>query len=102
MAYERKAQLSGGTIRVLMVAEIRRVMAEIGEGGAKAMQDAANILGVTQRTLYKITGPLDKGGWPEFQVTLEEGMAKVIAAAKSKPKQKKVAPKKTKPSVKKK
>ncbi len=82
-----------------MAQEIKRSLKEVGDDGVYGLERAAKNLGITLRTLYKYIGPLDKGGWPELQVSMEESMSKVSTATK--PKAKKVAPKK-KPAAKKK
>lgn len=90
----QRDHMAGGTLRLAMAKEIRRVLAEIKDEGVLGMTKAANTLGVSQRALYKWCGPIDKGGWPELQVNVEEAMAKVSSAVKKpSPKKKSVAKK---------
>lgn len=79
---ERKHKLEGGTLRIVMAQEIKRTLKEVGDTGLYGMEAAAKKLGITLRTLYKYVGPVDKGGWPELQVTVEDAMAKVSSAVK--------------------
>ena len=97
MAIQKKTKLEGGTLREVMAIEIRRVLATVKDRGYRGMYDAAEVLGITQRTLYKWIGPVESGGWPELQVTAEEAMSKLSTASSSKvkksPAKKKVAEK---------
>lgn len=79
-----------------MAKEVKRVLAEIKDEGAIGMNKAATTLGVSQRVLYKWCGPVEKGGWPELQVNVEDAMAKVSSAIKKSPKKKVAAKKPTK------
>lgn len=82
---QQRPHLAGGTLHQAMAREVRRVLAEIKDSGVMGMRKAAQTLGVSERVLYKWTGPIEKGGWPELQVGMEEAMAKVSSAVKKKP-----------------
>lgn len=63
-----KKHLSGGTLRQVMVAEVQRALDKFS-GQTLAIEQAALELGITPRTLRVWRGPVDKGGWPELQVS---------------------------------
>lgn len=92
---KQRDHLAGGTLRIAMANEVKRVLATIQDQGVVGMTKAAETLGVSQRVLYKWCGPVEKGGWPELQVTMEDAMAKVSESSvkKSAPKKKVTAKK---------
>lgn len=87
-----KKHFGGGTLRKVMVAEIKRVL-DIEGADHKGRERAAVILGVSAKSLENwILKPEDKYGWPELQEYQVRGaMDKVVG---TKPKGKKKRPKK--------
>lgn len=88
-----KKHLNGGTLRAVMVAEIKRVLAKFANEEL-SLEKCAVELGLHHRTLRVWRGPIEKGGWPELQG--QGGMEKVL---KTKPKKRsKAVKRKKKPS----
>jgi len=61
-----KKHLSGGTLKVVMAEEIKRVFAKFS-GQDQPVEKAALELGITPRTVRVWKGPVEKGGWTELQ-----------------------------------
>lgn len=101
-----KRHLAGGTLRQVMVTEVKRVLGKY-QNSDQPLVSAALELGVTPKTLRQWRGPIDKGGWVELQIPAGEAMEAFMAATKqpvkkkqtkkSQPK-KKVTPKKGVPT----
>lgn len=78
-----KAHLKGGTLRAVMVKEIKRCMAKHADSHSPILA-AALELGVAPKTLRQWKGPLEKGGWEELQPDLMEGLQAVLSVKKLK------------------
>ncbi len=73
----------GGTLRKVMAAEIKRVLAKHADHPHR-IQASATILGITSKTLRQWMGPIEKGGWEELQPNLMEGLQAVLGVQKLK------------------
>jgi hypothetical protein len=87
-----KKHLEGGTLRAVMVSEIKRVI-EKYQDDPQAILKSALELGTTPKTLRQWRGPVEKGGWVELQPSIVGSVEKVMAVGK---KPAKKAPKKKK------
>ncbi len=61
-----KKHLEGGTLREVMVEEIKRVMHKHQDHPQSVLMSACE-LGITPKTLRQWKGPMEKGGWKELQ-----------------------------------
>lgn len=83
-----KKHLTGGSLRRVMVAEIKAVMSEVAkteEIFSRVIDKSATELGITPRTLRVWLGPVDAGGWDELQPTRAD-LEKLIVTLQKKAK----------------
>lgn len=73
-----KEHLKGGTLRKVMVTEIKRVLRKNADHHAPILKSALE-LGISPKTLRQWRGPIDKGGWEELQPDLMEGLQAVLS-----------------------
>ena len=81
-----KKHMEGGTLRVVMANEVRRVLHKNQDAPQKLVMSALE-LGVTPKTLRQWMGPEEKGGWAELQVKPGEAMEKLekVMGSRKKP-----------------
>lgn len=92
-----KKHMEGGTLRVVMANEVKRVLHKNQDEPQKLVKSSLE-LGVTPKTLRQWMGPVDKGGWAELQVKPGEAMEKVVKVMGSRKKPNKKPAKKGKRS----
>lgn len=80
-----KKHLQGGTLRKVMVNEVKRCL-KLYVGQPQSIEKAAIHLGVTPKTLRLWKGPVDKGGWEELQIPAGAAVEALMAAGGIKPK----------------
>ena len=74
-----KKHMEGGTLRIVMANEVKRVLHKNQDEPQKLVKTALE-LGVTPKTLRQWMGPVDKGGWDELQVKPGDGVEKLMKA----------------------
>lgn len=61
-----KKHLNGGTLRAVMVEEIKRVLTKFS-GEDQFVEKVSVELGIAPRTIRVWLGPVEQGGWEELQ-----------------------------------
>ncbi len=89
-----KKHLEGGTLKEVMVQEVKRVLNKYQDDPAKILR-AALELGTTPKSVRQWMGPVEKGGWAELQPDIRGSVEKVLTISKKKPKNGRKASKKS-------
>lgn len=93
-----KKHLEGGTLRAVMVNEIKRVI-EKYQDDPQAILKAALELGTTPKTLRQWRGPVEKGGWVELQPSVIGAAERVMSMTKTKKTSKSKKSKRVQPRI---
>lgn len=83
-----KRHLQGGTLRVAMAEEIKRVLSKYQDQD-QPVEKSAMELGISPRALRVWKGPVEQGGWEELQG--RGGMERLLKTKPKKAKKRKKA-----------